>query len=211
MRRIAPLCALLLAACEDPGDLEPDAGLETPSVGLDAEAPDQAASTVRVADQPNPRALAQIVAAAPEGHPSPTGPDGGTLVGTDTGVDGGAPVLRAPADAHEPGRSGPVRVEPLVSSPALERAARAQVYWALAQKCTTTDGKLPPPESIFLSFTIGSDGSVDPTSISVTSEDPSLATVVDCVLREFAATPFTVPAARGGARSTVLVAWPSVD
>jgi hypothetical protein len=211
MRQIVPIFAAALAACDDPGELGADAGLDTPSLE-EAPAPQPSASTVRVAHEPDPRVRAQIVAAAPDGSARPTGPDGGTLVGSKTDVEGTAAVLPAPADSREqPGRSGPVRVEPLVSSPALERAARAQVYWTLAQKCTTSDGKLPPPESIVLSFTIAGDGTVDPTSITVRSDDPALAPVVDCVLREFAATPFSVPAARGSARSTVLIAWPSVD
>ena len=151
--------------------------------------------------------LDHVPSAAP---PGPTGPDGGTLIGTDSGVEGEELPELPPVKKRRPLRVGKERYDPLLSNPAIERSARAQIYWTLRQ-CTAADGKPPPPESVALSFTLRPDGTVDPATVSATTEDKSLQPVAACVARTFAAIPYRGPAAAHGTSPRVVVVWPSVD
>jgi hypothetical protein len=105
---------------------------------------------------------------------------------------------------------GRPRYQPLLSNPAIERAARAQIYWRL-RSCATASGDLPPPETIALSFTLRPDGTVDPATVGAKALEGDLEEVAECVARTFAATPFRGPAAAHGTSPSVIVLWPSVD
>ena len=167
------------------------------------------AEVMPVPRRANPGALAEILAHAPSSQPQATGPDGGTLVGTPTEFDGGAPEPEPPKKKQL--RTGKLFVQPLLSSPAIERAAREQIYWTLHEQCRGPDGAPPPPDAITLRFTIRHDGSVDPASVSAHANDAQFVDVAECVLREFSALPFRGPAAGRDNTARVIVTWPSVD
>ena len=105
-------------------------------------------------------------------------------------------------------------MQPRLSNPAIERAAREQIYWHF-RECTGPDGKPPPPDTILLMFTIRPDGTVNPALVETRCVDPDLtetyAATVDCVARQFAAHPFRGPAATRRMAARVMITWPSTD
>ena len=215
MARAAVPWMLLLAGCAgEPAD-SPDAGADW--VDGSAQAPALATATsameVEAPTTPDPGALDRILSKVPSARPVRTGPDGGTRVGSETG-EGGDELPRPGNETSRPRhadvQAGPIEIQPQISSPSLERAAREQIYWQL-RACVDAEGKPPPPESIVLAFTIRADGSVDPASVSASAEDKALEPVAECVLREFSSLPFRGPFAARRTSSRVLITWPSVD
>ena len=170
-----------------------------------------------VPSRPDPEALEELLAAAPTSRPAPTGPDGGTLVGSDSGKKGDAGTGPEPTGLEEvdAGRAtletGKVMVQPGLSNVAIERALRAQVYWRLVQKCRGPEGELLPPDTVTLVFTVRSDGTVDPASVGATANERRYDKAVECVVREFSAIPFRGPPASLGGDSRVISTLPSVD
>jgi hypothetical protein len=156
-------------------------------------------------------ALAELLDHVPSSRAgSPTAPDGGTLVGSDSGVEGEVLPEPPPVPSHRQLRLGRARYQPMLSNAAIERAARAQIYWHL-RKCTTAAGTPPPAESIALSFTLRPDGTVDPATVTAKAQDEKLDDVAECVVRTFSSIPFRGPAAAHGTSPRVVVVWPSVD
>ena len=178
---------------------------------LATEAPTAEAAVAATAD---PVALGEIVYAAPREKPKSTGPDGSTLVGTDTGVaktEEEAPPAPSAAAPRSGMVAGAPQFQPALSTPAIERAAREQIYWALSKKCVGPDGKPPPADTIALVFTIRPDGSIDPASVAATTDDKRYEATAECVLREFSALPFRGPTATLHTTARIMVTWPSVD
>jgi hypothetical protein len=203
------LLAIMLvavAACDGSDDVPNDASTAPalPRSSASAKKP------LPVPTDPEPAALERLLQKVPKDVPPPSG-SAGTLVGTNTGIDGHTEVVTSKRPRGEAAvRAGPIEVQPLLSSPAIERAAREQIYWNL-RKCTGPDGKAPPPESITLRFTIDSDGSVDPASVSTHAATPELEPTAECVLSAFSASPFRGPAATRKTSARVIITWPSVD
>jgi hypothetical protein len=206
--RLFPAAALIALRC----GLGCDAGADKPP-------PPHAGAPViaegepgvdRGAEQPDAIALAELLDAVPSGTVAATAPDGGTLVGSDTGVDGDEMPWAPPAPSRSRLRPGPMRVQPLLSNGAIERAARAQIYWPL-RECLDADGQLPPAESITLAFSLRPDGSVDPATVSASASEKRLEPVAECVVRRFSAGAFRGPAAARGTSARVVILWPSVD
>ncbi len=165
----------------------------------------------RSGEAPDPVALGELLDHVPERPgPRPTGPDGGTAVGTDTGIAGDEPAVDPPVPAPPRLRVGRARYLPLLSNPAIERAARAQIYSPL-RICAEASNPPPPPESITLSFTLRPDGSVDPASVGAIANKEALDEVAACVVRTFSKIPFRGPAAAHGTSPRVVILWPSVD
>jgi hypothetical protein len=199
------LLLALVSCAPDDGPSAPAPGGELPRIA--SAAPEE---ELPVPTTPDRAALAELLHHVPKDAPPPTG-SSGTRVGTDSGVPGEAAVVHGRRASDDPGvRAGPIELQPLLSSPAIERAAREQIYWSL-RKCTGPDGNPPPPESITLKFTIEADGSVDPASVSTEVADPALEPTAECVLTAFSASPFRGPAATRRASARVIITWPSVD
>src|SRR5262249_35756648 len=141
-------------------------------------APSSAASAESAAPPvaPDPAALAELLAAAPKRGPQSTSENGGTLVGTATGekepsaTDAGGPKNEAPKPAVEVGE---MQLEATMSSPAIERASRQQLYYRLVTRCKDKAGKILPPDAVKLDFLIDPDGYIAPGSIVATTEDPA--------------------------------------
>ncbi len=177
-----------------------------------------------VAKVPVPGVLAEIVAATPKPSATPTGPDGGTRVGTETGVpddsrkgpsepDGG---VDASARTKGTGKrikiaEGSLDVSEGIPSPAVERAARAQLYYPLVQRCRGPDGQILPPDTVVLRFRIDVDGYIVPASISAIAEDSRYEAAANCMQRELSAAAFRAPAAARGVATIVNATVPSVD
>jgi hypothetical protein len=159
-------------------------------------------------------ALDELLAAATASQlPASTAPDGGTRVGTDTGVasrDGGAAPSATGSPKAEVAVGAPTS-EPLVSSPALEREARAQLYWPLTTKCKGEDGRILPPDAVTLTFTIDAEGYIQPSSIAATTEDPRHDSAAKCMIRELGASSFRMPPTSRGLPTRVTATVPSVD
>lgn len=169
-----------------------------------------------VPSEPDPDALEELLRAAPTRRLGSTGPDGGTLVGTDTDRTAAAPAKEAEPPAGPPPpepqlRAGRMEIQPWISNPAIERTAREQLYWPLVQRCRDPEGAILPPEAITLVFTIRTDGSVDPASVAATANDERYEAAAECVVREFSALSFAGPPATIGNTTRVISTLPSVD
>ncbi len=162
----------------------------------------------------DPAALDEILTAASARAGAAAAPaDPSDLLGTDTGVPQDAGADHAPASGARGGRVsvGKPVVEPGVSSPGVERAARAQLYWPLVQRCRDEAGAILPPEVVHLHFRLDIDGYIVLSSIHVSSKDLRYAAAARCMERELAAATFRAPpAGRGNARD-VDMDVPSVD
>lgn len=164
----------------------------------------------------DPGALDRILRAVPTSRPGPTGDDGGTRVGLDTGL----PMPEAGVDeAGEPAPPtkrpfvavGETREQPALSSAGIERALRAELYWILVHRCRDPDGKILPPDAITVEFRIEADGRISPSSIVAQTREPRFEEAADCMRREIAAATFSGPAAALGATTLVTATIPSVD
>lgn len=175
-----------------------------------------------VAKAPVPGVLEEILAAAPKSTAQPTGPDGGTLVGAETGVrdearveadgpggglDASASRLAKRIQIHE----GSPDVHEGIPSSAVERAARAQLYYPLVTRCRGADGKILPPDTIVLRFKIDVDGYIVPSSISASGAEARYEAAANCMQRELSAAAFRAPAAARGVATWVNATVPSVD
>jgi hypothetical protein len=228
--RTAALAVLLaLAGACTPGAAPPEPGDAPPSPrpsgapsGLSAFPGREAviSAGARAADRgphppatADPAALAELIAAAPDAVQASTGKDGGTEIGTDTGLRAEPPVL--PPDPPEPRPArvsvGEVKVQTEMSTPAIEKMARAQLYWPLVQRCRDPAGAILPPESITLSFTIDIEGYIVPSSIVSTPSDPRHEEAAACMRRELAGAPFRAPPSARGLLTRVDALVPSMD
>ncbi len=232
MRCQAPLAAIpailaLLtgAACSRPSG---DAALQ---IAASSSAPAPGASWSREALAPHgagtdplnpavmgsvdPGALDDLLAATPKIGASPTGADGGTTLGATTGVPEGSASVVEPPPAEAPRAPrvvvGTPTVQAAMANPAIERAARAQLYWNLVQRCRDKDGKLLPPDAIAIRFTIDVDGYISPSSIVARAASPEHADAAHCMRRELSTATFRAPAATWGHVGAVRVTLPSVD
>jgi hypothetical protein len=210
MQRVVAIVVggLALLACEP--------ATETVTPPTSASAPQRVKRAEDVAEvvapaNPSPNALQEIVAAAPSSSPPPTDGDTGTRIGLDTGVERGeGPSYVPPPTTTSKVVAGDLEIQPQLSSPAIEREARAQIYWRL-RRCKGPGGKPPAPESITLSFTLREDGTVDPVSVTATTADEALQATAECVLREFSNVPFEGPVATRRTPARIIITWPSVD
>ena len=232
MRCQAPLAAIpailaLLtgAACSRPSG---DAALQ---IAASSSAPAPGASWSREALAPHgagtdplnpavmgsvdPGALDDLLAATPKIGASPTGTDGGTTIGATTGVPEGSPSVNEPPPAEAPRAPrvvvGTPTVQAAMANPAIERAARAQLYWNLVQRCRDRDGKLLPPDAIAMRFIIDVDGYISPSSIVARAASSEHADAAHCMRRELSTATFRAPAATWGQVGEVRVTLPSVD
>lgn len=174
-----------------------------------------------VAKHPERVALDEILAAAPKNLPSHTGPDGGSLVGTDTNEQAPADdptalsskeSTSASSSADKPAsvKGGNVEMQELPAH-AIERAARAQLYYPLVQRCRDAEGHILPPDAIVLRFKIDEEGSIVPSSISAVADESRHQSAANCMRRELSAASFHAPAAARGVVTHVRATIPSVD
>jgi hypothetical protein len=174
---------------------------------------DAGATDLPVPTTPDPRALDEILAAAARVAPGDGGLDHAAL-GSDTGLPADAGVRAAPRlDTPKIGRVhvGSVVVEPGMSSPAIERAARAQLYWPLVQRCRAADGAILPPEVVHLRFHLDRDGYVVAATILAVAKEPRFEDAARCMARELAMATFRAPAGARGLPQVVATDVPSVD
>ena len=214
------LCLSLWACASPPGEPEhrPAASSSpSPSVWSRGAAPARstASSEPKVASSVDPTALDELLAEvpAPSARVS-TAPDGGTSIGHGTGLPDD-PVAPARIESDPEGARGRVSLGPVVqpdlSDAATERAARAQLYWSLVQRCRDKEGRLLPPEVVHLSFRVDVDGYVVPPTIVATSKEDRFALAARCMSRELSNSRFRVPAAARGRAHTINADVPSVD
>ncbi len=165
----------------------------------------------------DPNALAELLAAAPKPSSEPEAQK--SRLGSDTKLPEAPPS--EPEAKHEKVFKPRVSVErgtidvPL-PNPAIERTARAQLYWNLVQRCRDPQGKILPPESIRLHFKIDSDGFIIPSTILATPNDQKgesseLMEAAHCMRRELSKVTFRAPAASRGTPTPVGARVPSVD
>ena len=216
-------CAALAACTSEP----PPAPAPTPRAASSVFSPEVAARLplaepedggAPVAKAPAPGVLEEILAAAPKASATSTGPDGGTLVGTETGVRDETQSTPESLDASPLRRSkrmqiqeGSPDVHEGIPSPAVERAARAQLYYPLVTRCRGADGKILPPDTIVLRFKIDVDGYIVPSSISASGAEARYEAAATCMQRELSAAAFRAPAAARGVATWVNATVPSVD
>jgi hypothetical protein len=217
---VALVAAVCLDGCETP---RPAATTTAPQRGAESAAPAGSATAplpdeIIVGTEPDAEALEELLNAAPRQQLASTGPNGGTLVGTDTArpsdddQQSTRPVdIPIPPPPEAKLEAGQMEIQPALSNPAIERAAREQFYWPLVQKCRGPDGEILPPETITLVFTIGPDGAVAPGTVGATASERKYDAAADCVVMEFSALPFRGPAAALGASTSVISTLPSVD
>lgn len=161
----------------------------------------------------DPAALEELIAAAPHAPLAPTGKGGGTEIGTDTGRPDDPPAPAPEPQEPQPARVsvGELKVQTQMSTPAIEKMARAQLYWLLVQRCRDPGGSILPPESIMLSFSIDTEGYLVPSSIVSTPTDPRYEEAAACMRRELAGASFRAPPSARGLLTRVDALVPSVD
>ena len=215
-RPLAPLqiaCALLGASAilgcgRGPGEPDGSSSALTGASTFSREAfaprgADAGSGELTVPVSADPAALAEILAAAPKpAARAPTSVDGGSAVGSETGVREGPPAAEAPSASAAPpavgGRVGRMTVASPVSDQALELALRAQVYWSLTQTCRGPDQRLLPPEAVRIEFQVDRDGYLVPPTVVASAKEGRFAEAARCMARALSATAFRAPpAARG--------------
>jgi hypothetical protein len=174
----------------------------------------------------DPAALDEILAAVPKGAAPTTGPDGTSVVGTDTKLKPGdrdaeeepkEPVTTiSPAPKVSPAEGGKVSFGPLsvqgeMASATLEREARAQLYWALVQRCRDKDGSILPPDVVTILFRIDEDGYIIGSSINATPSKPIYDDAAHCMRRELSGATFRAPPGTRDLLTHVKMTVPSVD
>lgn len=100
---------------------------------------------------------------------------------------------------------------PSMSAAAVERAARAQLYWNLVQRCRDSAGNILPPDVIRAQFSLDAEGTLVPSSVIVSASDARFSDAARCMQRELTTTPFRVPLSTRGAPKVVSATIPSVD
>jgi hypothetical protein len=227
------LGAGLLAGCsrsedEPPGAASADPSASSPSDvavsrALEGDGPDASADPA-AASSVDPTAVDELLAAVPKTLPATTDPDGGTLIGSDTGKkeEPGRPARREPA-GPEPAKAaaapqkkslvslGAVSIQGSMATPSIERAARAELYWPLVQRCRDKDGKILPPDSILILFNLNGDGYIIGTTIVASPAKPTYQDAANCMRRELLAATFRAPPAARGMPVNVRMTVPSVD
>lgn len=228
--RLLAVCSLAACSREPP---EPSASTPAGSSslipwsrGASARPPEAAGDAgPELATSADPAALDEILAAVPKTRPGPTGEDGGTAIGTTTASASDSASARASASTSAPASASPsaplpaaprisvgkISLQAEVSSPSIERAARAQLYWNLVQRCRDKDGAILPPDAITLTFHIDEDGYIVPATITATAADARHADPAHCMRRELSAATFRAPAGARGLPASVSMTVPSVD
>jgi hypothetical protein len=161
----------------------------------------------------DPSALEQLLAKAPPRAEKPAGSSGSAL-GEETHLPPDAPITEPLPP--EPRRKAKVTVgapvmQTNMANPAIERAARAQLYWNLVQRCRDREGKILPPDAIRLKFNIDPDGYIASSSIIATAADPRHLDAAHCMRRELSTATFRAPAATRGQFGLIDATVPSVD
>lgn len=162
----------------------------------------------------SPAALDELLAAAPKSPQETTDADGRSKVGTDTGAketSSRASVDKAPEPKSARVSVGAVTLQPGMSSPAIERAARAQLYWPLVTRCKDEQGNILPPDSIRIRFNVDAEGYIQVPTIIVSTADARFEKAASCMRRELSTTSFRAPAAARGQASAIDATVPSVD
>ena len=160
----------------------------------------------------DPGALDDLIAAAPK---APASAGARPSIGADTGLPTAAASAVEPPPP-EPKRTprvivGAPTVQPPMATPSIERAARAQLYWNLVQRCRDRDGKILPADAIALRFLIDTDGYITPSSIVARASSAEHADAARCMRRELSTATFRGPAANWGHVGEVHATVPSVD
>ncbi|MDC3955853.1 hypothetical protein [Polyangium jinanense] len=223
----ALLCASLVACTSEPAPAPAPppraaSSVFSPEVAARLPLAEPEEGGAPVAKAPVRGVLEEILAAAPKSSATPTGPDGGTRVGTETGVrdetEGAPEGPRVGLEASAPRmakriqiQEGSPDVHEGIPSPAVERAARAQLYYPLVTRCRGDDGKILPPDTIVLRFKIDVDGYIVPSSISASGTEARYEAAANCMQRELSAAAFRAPAAARGVATWVNATVPSVD
>lgn len=160
----------------------------------------------------DPGALDDLIAAAPK--PAASAAAAPTIGGT-TGISSGSASVVEPPPPP-PTRTprvvvGAPTMQPAMANPAIERAARAQLYWNLVQRCRDKGGKILPPDAISMRFNIDADGYITPSSIVARASSAEHADAAHCMQRELSTATFRAPAATWGHKGEVRATLPSVD
>ena len=160
----------------------------------------------------DPGALDDLIAAAPKPAASAVA---APKIGGDTGISSGkagAVELPPPPTTRTPRVVvGTPTMQPAMANPAIERAARAQLYWNLVQRCRDKNGKILPPDAILMRFNIDADGYITPSSIVARATAAEHADAAHCMQRELSTATFRAPAATWGHIGAVHATLPSVD
>lgn len=174
----------------------------------------------------DPSALQELLAASPKNSLPSTGQDGGTAIGTETGVKEQADKKKhedsagvsAPAASASAGPAasskvqfGSLSIQQEMSSASIEREARAQLYWNLVQRCRDKDKKLLPPDAVLILFRIDVDGFIVPSSITASPSLPDYEEAAHCMRRELSSATFRAPAGGRGLVMNISMTVPSVD
>jgi hypothetical protein len=160
----------------------------------------------------DPGALDDLIAAAPK---PPASAAARPAIGADTGLPAGSASVVEPPPP-EPKRTprvvvGEPTMQPPMATPSMERAARAQLYWNLVQRCRDKDGKILPADAISLRFLIDADGYITPSSIVARASSTEHADAAHCMRRELSTATFRAPSAAWGHVGEVRATVPSVD
>ncbi len=213
---IVTALALVSAGCA-PKSEGSASGSEAPAGSVFARRAASSASdpaAPKVASSIDPGALAELLLDAPKPKAKvPTGVDGGTAIGTDTTLPlPSASASAGPAAPPAPQPSSSARAErPIMTSHAIERALRAEVYWHLVQRCRDPSGAILPREAVHLSFIVDEEGEIVPSTITSKVSDKRFVEASRCMQRELSMMTFHAPASARGRRHIIKADVPAAD
>ncbi len=143
--------------------------------------------------------------AAASARPSRT-PGGEThLAGSgDVDADPPKPHVAPATSASAPHHAG-------AGNDAIERSARAQLYWELTQRCKDEHDAILPPESVEVMFDVDEDGYLVTSTISAIAKSKPFERAALCMRREMARSGYRAPPAARGAVTHVKLWVPSTD
>jgi hypothetical protein len=216
--RVGWFAVLILAACHSGGrgdEVRAAPPIPASSAWAGASASGLVAESMSArAERGDPDALAELVRAASARAATSAAPL--RTPGGDTRLPGSGDVDLAASDPHSRAGVGPAASAsaPRVAgagNDAIERSARAQLYWELTQRCKDEHDAILPPESVEVMFDVDDEGYLVTSTISAIAKSPPFERAALCMRREVARSGYRAPPAARGAVTHIKLWVPSTD
>lgn len=178
-RAIAGCLALGSLHCTPPPQLDrSDESSELALPGVEAQTSTTATpSSMQVTPADDPQALGEVLGKLPA--PLPRTSASGTLVGTPTLAEEGAPEPNVLSETSM------ISMQPNLktSNAGGERDLRATLYFDLVNQCRDEDGEILPANAIEIDFRVDSGGLIDRSSVRARALEPQYEAAAQCMVR----------------------------
>jgi hypothetical protein len=204
--------SLLFAGCHANGQSDDvRAAPPIPSSSAWAEASAATSDSASVATQRGDKeALAELLRAASARAVEPA--SSARALGGDTHLPGSGDVdVETPHALPAPAVSAAQTRHPGAGNDAIERSARAALYWDLTQHCKDESDRILPPESIEVRFDVDEEGYLVTSTITAIAKNPRFERAALCMRREVARSAYRAPPAARGVATHLKLWVPSTD